>query len=192
MSESENKRKENEEENSTNIGKEIRNMAISIVAALVISIFIRNNVFARADVQQTSMLNTLKEKDVLFVEKICTFTHNFKKGEIIIFDTHNANNDTYVKRVIALAGDTIELKDGNVYLNGNLLKEDYIRPGAKTEGEDFLKDGVVYKVPEGCVFAMGDNREDSFDCRGFGPVKFKDIKGHVVLRAYPFNTAKIF
>lgn len=167
-------------------------MAISIAAALVISVFIRNNVFARADVQYTSMMNTLKEKDVLFVEKICTFTHKYKRGEIIIFDTHDANNDTFVKRVIAVAGDTIELKDGNVYLNGKLLKEDYIKPGSRTTGEAFLKDGEEYKVPEGCLFAMGDNREDSLDCRGIGPVKYKDIKGHVVLRAYPFNTVKIF
>lgn len=192
MSELKNNKGEKEEDKGTSIGKEIRNMAISIAAALVISVFIRNNVFARADVQYTSMMNTLKEKDVLFVEKLCTFTHNYKRGEIIIFDVHNANNDTYIKRIIGLAGDTIELKDGDVYLNGKLLKEDYIMPGAKTEGEAFLKEGTVYKVPEGCVFAMGDNREVSLDCRGIGPVKFKDIKGHVVIRAYPFNTAKIF
>ena len=117
MSELKNNKEGKEEEQGTSISKEIRDMAIAIVAALVISIFIKNNVFARADVQQTSMMNTLKEKDVLFVEKICTFTHKYKRGEIIIFDTHDANNDTFVKRIIAVAGDTIELKDGNVYLN---------------------------------------------------------------------------
>lgn len=184
-------REENEESN-THISREIRDMAISIVVALVLAIVIKNNVFARADVQGPSMMNTLKDKDVLFVEKICTFTHNYKRGEIIIFDSKNRNHDIYIKRIIAVGGDTVELKDGNVYLNGKDIKENYKMTGAKTRGEGFLKEGVVYKVPTGYVFAMGDNREDSLDCREIGPVNFKDIKGHAIIRAYPFNTFKVF
>lgn len=181
-----------EEESSTHISKEIRDMAISIVVALVLAIVIKNNVFARADVQGPSMMNTLKDKDVLFVEKICTYTHNYKRGEIIIFDSRNENHDIYIKRIIAVVGDTIELKNGSVYLNGKAINESYKMIGAKTKGEGFLKEGVEYKVPTGYVFAMGDNREDSLDCREIGPVNLKDIKGHAIIRAYPFKTFKVF
>ena len=168
----------------------IKDYVISIAVAIVIAVTFRSYVFARADVEGHSMFSTLNEKDVIFVEKISLLTHNIKRGQIIIFDSKNENRDIYVKRVIAVAGDTIEIKNKKVYLNDKELKEDYLDKGTKTFGASFLKDGDKFKVPEGHVFVLGDNREFSLDSRYIGPIKIKDIKGHAILRVYPFNKIK--
>lgn len=182
----------NEEITKTKFIKELRNMAIVIVLALLATLFIRNSVFARADVDGKSMQSTLQDKDILFVEKICLFKHDFKRGQIIIFNSHLRNNDIFVKRIIALEGDTVEIKNGKVIRNGIELKEDYLDLGVITVGDTFLTDDKEYVVPKGCVFVMGDNRGDSSDSRKIGPVKIKDIKGHVIIRAFPFKNIKKF
>lgn len=88
-----------------------------------------------------------------------------------------------MKRVIGIPGDTIEIKDGQVYLNGKLQEEAYI------QGETFEQDGVVrypLTVQEGQIFVMGDNREISMDSRSFGVVGGRQIKGKLLLRAGGF------
>lgn len=88
------------------------------------------------------------------------------------------------KRIIAVGGDTVLIKDGNVYVNGELVHEDYIQ---------CYTDGYIYmSVPTDSVFVMGDNREKSIDSRRFGTVKKDDIYGKVLLRYFPFNKITIF
>jgi signal peptidase I len=113
------------------------------------------------------------------------FDHKISRGDIV-----TAQNDaigkvtekTYgtpsgvLKRVIALGGDTIELKDGIVYLNNSPLKEQYIAKPHSTFGEEFLKECQKYTVPNDSAFLMGDNRKGSGDSREFGPVKYSEIK----------------
>lgn len=92
--------------------------------------------------------------------------------------------DSYIKRVIGVAGDHVLIENGKVYLNGEELKEEYLREGLKTE-----RTGMYYDitVPEGYVFAMGDNRPGSQDCREFGCVPIKKIESKVLVRFWPFN-----
>ncbi|KOF55808.1 signal peptidase I [Clostridium sp. DMHC 10] len=171
---------------------EIRDYAISIGIAIAIAFLFRSYVFARANVDGPSMMSTLKDKDVIFVEKLSLYSKSIKRGEIVTFDSGNPTHDTYVKRVIGIAGDDLEIKDGNVYRNGEKLKESYLNPGMKTLGGSFLGVNKKYKVPEGYIFVMGDNRTVSLDSRYLGPISLKALNGHVILRAYPFNTMKIF
>lgn len=184
--------KDLEEDNKPKKKSEAMQYAISIFIALILGLLCKNFVLGRADVDGPSMLSTLHDKDVLFVEKISLYTNSITKGKIVIFDSHNERNEIFVKRVIATAGDTIELIDGKVFLNGNELKEPYLDSKTVTRQGNFLRDDIVYKVPAGCVFVMGDNRENSLDSRVIGPVKLKDVKGHVILRAYPFNSIRTF
>lgn len=187
-----------EEDAATDVPKvqrkksEVKEYVISIVVALILALLCKNFVFARADVDGPSMLSTLHDKDVLFVEKISLYTHSVKKGQIIIFDSHNELNEIFVKRVIATAGDTVQVSNGKVFLNGTELKEPYLDPMTVTREGNFLKEDMVYKVPSGYIFAMGDNRENSLDSRSIGAIKVSDLKGHVVLRAYPFNSFRTF
>ena len=92
---------------------------------------------------------------------------------------------SYIKRVIALPGEHVEIKDGKVYINGEQLDEPYLQPGIVTDvRSNWLSDFVV---PENCVFAMGDNRPDSTDCRAFGCIPLEKIESTVAIRIWPLN-----
>ena len=96
---------------------------------------------------------------------------------------------SYIKRVIALPGEHVEIKDGNVYIDGEELDEPYLQDGivtdlyVNTNGVGF--DDFV--VPENCVFAMGDNRNHSTDCRAFGCIPLEKIESTVAIRIWPLN-----
>ena len=93
--------------------------------------------------------------------------------------------DSYIKRVIALPGEHVEIKDGAVYINGEKLQEDYLQDGIVT---DVLGAGFSdFIVPENCVFAMGDNRNHSTDCRNFGCIPLEKIESKVWIRIWPLN-----
>lgn len=97
---------------------------------------------------------------------------------------------SYIKRVIGLPGEYIEIKDGSVYIDGKKLKEDYLQPGVVTDKVQGSKDGnffTNFTVPENCVFAMGDNRPGSTDCRTFGCIPLEKIEGTVSFRFWPFS-----
>ena len=93
---------------------------------------------------------------------------------------------SYIKRVIGLPGDHVEIKDGSVYINGEKLEENYLSNDVKTEsvnGGQYLD--II--VPEKTVFVMGDNRPDSIDSRKFGCIPYEKIEGKIVLRFWPLN-----
>ena len=90
---------------------------------------------------------------------------------------------SYIKRVIGLPGDHVKIENGSVYINGEILEEDYLQPDVVTESEIFND----FIVPEGYVFAMGDNRTKSTDCRSFGCIPADKIEGIVIFRFWPFN-----
>ena len=92
--------------------------------------------------------------------------------------------ESYIKRVIALPGEHVEIKDGKVYINGEELDEPYLTDDVITEPTGVLNDFVV---PENTVFAMGDNREGSKDCRAFGCIPLERIESKVVIRFWPLN-----
>ena len=92
--------------------------------------------------------------------------------------------ESYIKRVIALPGEHVEIKDGKVYINGEELDEPYLTDDVITEPTGVLND---FTVPENTVFAMGDNREGSKDCRAFGCIPLERIESKVVIRFWPLN-----
>ena len=97
---------------------------------------------------------------------------------------------SYIKRVIGLPGEYIEIKNGNVYIDGKRLEEDYLQDGVITDmiqgnrDEAFFTD---FKVPENCLFVMGDNRTGSIDSRSFGCIPLEKIEGTVEFRFWPFS-----
>lgn len=97
---------------------------------------------------------------------------------------------SYIKRVIAVPGDYVEIKNGGVYINGEKLQEDYLQPGVVTDMVQGNSDESYFnnfKVPDNCVFAMGDNRPGSTDCRSFGCIPLEKIEGKVLFRFWPFS-----
>ena len=95
------------------------------------------------------------------------------------------NKDSYIKRVIALPGEHVEIKDGKVYINDQELQEDYLQPGIVTDVVGSGYDNFV--VPDNYVFAMGDNRNHSTDCRAFGCIPLEKIESKVFIRIWPLN-----
>ena len=101
-----------------------------------------------------------------------------------IYHVLEIGKESYIKRVIALPGDHVEIKDGKVYINGDELDEPYLTDDVITEPTGVLTDFVV---PENTIFAMGDNREGSKDCRAFGCIPLERIESKVVIRFWPLN-----
>ena len=97
---------------------------------------------------------------------------------------------SYIKRVIALPGEYVEIKEGNVYINGKRLQENYLQPGVVTDMQNVGREDncfTNFTVPDNCVFALGDNRTGSTDCRAFGCIPLEKIEGKVLFRFWPIS-----
>ncbi|MEK4222532.1 signal peptidase I [Bacillus sp. FSL W8-0116] len=162
----------------------------SILFALIISFIIHTFLFSPYIVKGESMSPTLEEGNKLIVNKM----KNIKRFDIVVFHAPNSN-EVYVKRVIGLPGDTIEMKNDVLYINGVAYKEPYLNKLKKQysylnrfTGDFTLKEITgKEKVPDGKVFVLGDNRLRSNDSRRFGFIDEKDIIGSAVFRAWPLQ-----
>lgn len=103
-----------------------------------------------------------------------------------VYNVLEIGKESYIKRVIGLPGDHIQIKDGKVYLNGSELDEPYLQDDVTTKmiNQGLFSDLIV---PDNCVFAMGDNRDHSTDCREFGCIPLEKIEGKVWIRFWPLN-----
>lgn len=130
----------------------------------------------------TSMVPTFHEGNIVLVDKVFYKRGEPERNDIVVVDYRDANqNETFIiKRVVAVGGDHLEIKDNQVYLNGELLQEDYIN-GTMTNNEDMSID-----IPEGKVFVMGDNRNNSLDSRRLGFFDFEDDVIGKVFFTVPF------
>jgi signal peptidase I len=155
---------------------------ITIAIAVVIYIFISSPHIVVGE----SMMPNFVNGEYLINNKLGFDIDNLKRGQVINFQYDPT--EEFIKRVIGLPGNTIELKNGNVYINGKLLDESaYIPKGVKTYGGEFLANNVKFKVPQGEYFVMGDNRENSFDSRSWGLVKQSAVKGIAFFVFWPLN-----
>lgn len=163
----------------------MREWVTSIVGAIVLALFIRTFIVELYIVDGPSMRPTLLHEERLVVNKFIYRIRDPQKGEILIFRYPGDTSRDFIKRVIATGGDTIEIKEGRVYVNDQLLHEDYILEKTRTE---YAK----ATVPEGTVFVMGDNRNNSEDSRfpdvGFVPLDL--IKGKAILVFWPLEQFK--
>jgi signal peptidase I len=107
-----------------------------------------------------------------------------ERGDIVVFNPPNRSDKPYIKRVIGLPGETVSFKDGFVYINGHKVEEPYL-DGDETKCNRSVCPEVV--VPEGSVYVMGDNRENSADSRSFGPVSINSIIGKAWVTYWPFD-----
>jgi signal peptidase I len=116
---------------------------------------------------------------------------SLKLGDVVVFNAPPATQNTdkdYIKRIIGVPGDTVSVKDGNVYLNGKILDESaYLKSDVKTYGAAFLKDGDTVKVPQGQYFVMGDNRMYSSDSREWGFITRDEVIGGSLLVYWPIT-----
>lgn len=176
---------------SKNTKRNIRDVSIIVVIALVFGIVIRSFVFQSFYIPSGSMIPTLPIGDRVLVNKLAYDFHPVHRGDIIVFrtppnDRGNPAIKDLVKRVVGLPGDTVSSANGKLYINGKPLSEPYLPKGTITTGVP------TTKIPPGELWVMGDNRQDSEDSRYFGPISEKLIVGRVFLRYWPLSNFKIF
>lgn len=166
---------------------EILDWAIHILIPLIMALAVVAFVMQRIIVYGYSMEPTLKEGDNLLVEKISPRLRKFEYGDIVLIDVERPHGEkkTIIKRIIALENDTVEIRDGKVYVNGEIITEPYIKGNYTLERNPEYSKMVV---PEGKVYVLGDNREAFItDSRTLGAIDVDRIIGKAVLRIYPFN-----
>ena len=163
---------ENKADKKKKLIKEIISWVLCIALALGASVLLRTYVFELVKVDGDSMLPTLHSEQTLFVDKV-TPVKDYKHGDIVIVHYPGYEEKAFVKRVVGLPGDTIEIKAGKLIRNGEIIEEDYIK-------EEMRSDYHEITVPENSIFVMGDNRNDSMDSRGVGTIDEELVLGRSV------------
>ncbi len=166
----------------SSLGEEARDWVVSIVVAVVLAFLIRTFIVELYIVDGPSMRPTLESHERLVVNK---FLYRFRppeRGEILVFRYPRDPSRDFIKRVIAVPGDTIEIRDTHVYVNDQMINEPYILNPTRTEYPKAT-------VPEGTIFVMGDNRGNSEDSRfvDVGFVPFDLIKGKAMVVFWPLD-----
>lgn len=157
--------------------KKMKQLAEWIFAAAVgiaIAMLLRFFVVEGYRVSGESMLPTFQHGDYVFAEKISYKVDDLEYGDIVILQTDTAEGKKIIKRVLGLSGDHILIQDGVVYRNGKVVEEDYTKEPAFQDFEELI-------IPEGAIFVLGDNRNNSSDSRVFGTFTYDQVKGRVAL-----------
>lgn len=156
-----------------------------IIFALILTFFLRTYVIEARLIPSESMLPTLEIGDRLLVDKIVFKFRELEQTDIVVFAPppeaqRGAGDDDLIKRIVGLPGDTVEVKEGRVFVNKKPLDEPYI-----AERLNYAYGPVA--VPEGYLFVMGDNRNYSFDSHAWGFLPLENLKGRAFFRFWPLD-----
>jgi len=168
----------------------------TIVLTLIIFWVIQTFVAQPFRVQQQSMEQTLEPDQYVLVDKLTPHWDGYKRGDIVVFNPPKSwvlNDDQpFIKRVIGVGGDTIDIHDGSVFVNGTKLVEPYVfQENGQPQSTDALNEIDHWVIPDGQLFLMGDHRQNSSDSRAGGPVEISTVVGRAWLRYWPFDTLRI-
>lgn len=153
------------------------------VGIIIFIVLLRTFIITPVRVNGTSMYPTLENKEIMILNKINYRFNDINRFDIIVIE--NGTEDL-IKRVIGLPGETLEYIDNRLYINGKLVKENFLNNDVITD--DFSIEDLGYEtIPEGCYIALGDNRKDSLDSRYFGCFDRNRILGKASLVIFPFS-----
>ncbi len=137
------------------------------------------------------MFPTFHDKEYVLTNLIVLRFEQLKQGDVVVFHAPNDENKDFIKRVIGLPGDTVMIKDGEVYVNNVKLNQSrFLASDVKTYGGSFLHEGQPVTVLSDYYFVMGDNRPHSSDSREFGPIKKEAIIGKSMFVYWPPDRAR--
>jgi signal peptidase I len=172
----------------------VTTVGLAVVLYLVITTF----VVQTFRVEQQSMLNTLQPQQHLLIDKLTPRVDAYSRGDIIVFHPKGERDKTpFIKRVIAVGGEHVEIRGGAVWIDGTRLEEDdyTYRDPVTGENEPTLATGQEseWDVPEGSLFALGDHRQESTDSRraSVGFIDTDDVVGRAWMRFFPLDTLGI-
>ena len=160
-------------------------LAVALLAAFVIKQFLVQAFY----IPSASMEHTLEISDRVLVNKLSYRLHDVHRGDLVVFERPNddgaGGTKDLIKRVVALAGETVEGRDGGVFVNGKRLHEPYLANGVPSG------DFAAQRVPPAHVWVMGDNRANSKDSRVFKSVPESKIVGRAFIRVWPVNSIRL-
>jgi len=171
-----------QETKKANLRRAIFDIFETLVLALVLYFGI-DAISARVRVQNVSMQPTLYENEFVLVSKLAYKMGTPKIGDVVIFHAPTEPGEDFIKRIIGIPGDHVEVDDGKVFVNGYRLNEDYLADVPRYVGE--------WTVPDGHLFVLGDNRNSSSDSHSWGFVPMENVVGRAVAVYWPFNKFSI-
>lgn len=160
----------------------VRDLVVSVAVSAFIIIFL----YQPVRVEGTSMLPQLKDQDRLFINKMAYRVGEIHRGDVVVFLYPHDHSKSYIKRVIALPGDDLQIDHGQVYVNGKHVVENYVPQ--RFDDDRSLPDTVI---PPHEYFVMGDHRSISSDSRDFGPVAQSLIYGRAAFVYWPMDQAGV-
>ena len=175
------------EEKKGDMRKEVVSWVRMFVIVIAVVFVLTQFVIINVRVPSGSMENTIMTKDRLIGFRFSYWFDEPQRGDIILFSYPVDEKQTYIKRVIGLPGETVEIRDGKIYIDGSSepLEEDYLK-----ETWTWENDGYTCKVPEGCYFVLGDNRNDSEDGRFWAQIALNEGKASTPEEAEPYSYVK--
>lgn len=172
-----------------NTKKEVLSWIKTFVFIILIVVLVRTFLFTTITVNGDSMFPTFENNDRLVVNKVS----KLKRFDMVVFEAPDSDS-LYIKRVIGLPGDSLEVKDDILYVNGKATDEPYLEENKKKNEFDYLTDDFTLeeltgetKVPEGKLFVLGDNRIYSKDSRNFGFISEESLIGETFFQYLPLN-----
>lgn len=159
--------------------RELLSWILTFAVAIVLALGIRTFLFQFVRVEGRSMIETLQNEEIMFTTRLEYWTGDPQRFDVVICHYPN-RTENFVKRIVGLPGDTLEIKGGYLYVNGEMYEEPYI-----THRPDYSMS--AYTVPEGQYFVLGDNRSNSNDSHLIGPIDRSMIVGHVRSVVFPFS-----
>jgi signal peptidase I len=163
----------------------------TIVLTAIIFFVLQTFVAQPFQVEQVSMRDTIEPSQYVLVDKLTPRFDGYHRGDIIVFtppkNTETGTGQPYIKRIVGVGGDQVQIKGGNVYVNGTELEEPYLfkGPDGKSQSTDPHGTGSSWTIPNGDLFVMGDHRQQSQDSRDFGPITVSSVLGRAWLRYWP-------
>lgn len=159
----------------------------TFVIALAVFVVLYQFVAQPHQVRGASMEPNFYDQEYILTEKVSYRFNPPQRGDVIVFKYPQNPDFDYIKRIIALPGEEISIRAGNVYINGQKLDEGYLPPNILTNGHSFLPEGKSFAVPPGQYIVFGDNRTRSSDSREWGTVPYDLVIGKAFFVYWPLN-----
>ena len=168
------------------VGKSVLSFVLMVAAVFAFVFLMKTFVYQAYTIPTGSMEETIMTGDMVFAEKISYRSHGPRQGDIITFqDPRSSDTRVLIKRVIAVGGQTVDIAEGKVWVDGVALDESYVL--GTTSPLASYDVSYPYTVPEGYVWVMGDNRQNSSDSRAFGAVPLGNVLERAVFIYWPFS-----
>jgi signal peptidase I len=171
-----------EKPQQSSLGKELRTWTRDVAFALGLALIIIVFLYQPVKVEGTSMAPLLSDQERIFINKFVYRFEPIHRGDVVVFWYPLNRTQSFIKRVVGLPGETLEIRDGELYINGKQIRETYVPPSYFDDSSY----GPI-KIPPHQYFVMGDHRDSSNDSRIFGPVPRKYIYGQAVFAYWPFD-----